>query len=60
MLSVRRIKLIKCKWRDIAYIGIVDYFFQAIMEEEENLLRQQEEIEVLNSIYEENLVLGRD
>ena len=30
------------------------------MEEEENLLRQQEEIEVLNSIYEENLVLGQD
>ena len=30
------------------------------MEEEENLQRQQEEIEVLNSIYEENLVLGQD
>ena len=30
------------------------------MEEEENMLRQQEEIEVLNSIYEENLVLGQE
>jgi len=30
------------------------------MEMEENRLRQQEEIEVLNSIYEENLVLGQD
>ena len=27
---------------------------------EENLQRQQEEIEVLNSIYEENIVLGQD
>ena len=27
--------------------------------QEENLRRQQEEIEVLNSIYEENMILGR-
>ena len=27
---------------------------------DENLQRQQEEIEVLNSIYEENIVLGQD
>ena len=26
--------------------------------QEENLRRQQEEIEVLNSIYEENMILG--
>lgn len=38
---------------------IIDHF-ETIMEMEENRLRQQEEIEVLNSIYEENLVLGQD
>ena len=27
--------------------------------QEDNLRRQQEEIEVLNSIYEENMILGR-